>query len=180
MKIQLSVIVLVLGSVVLAAWTPAQESDAAKQLDVMAQKALNATLALLDSDVAAAKAAGLTPNCTRDKLQYRVELYVTPMIYSFLRLIKTVVQWQKKIARPTLPRCCASKRNQLLRQNLPLTVQDHGYKSLAALILRLVDADLNFSSTISLLRISTKHLMSTIVGPFWDGIGGTFGFIKRH
>jgi tyrosinase len=59
---------------VLAAWTPAQEADAAKQIDVMAQKALNATLALLDSDVAAAKAAGLKLNCTRETLQHRVEL----------------------------------------------------------------------------------------------------------
>jgi len=74
MRLQLTVSFLALGSAVLAAWTPAQESDAAKQLDLLAQKALNATLALLDSDVAAAKAAGLTPNCTREKLQYRVEL----------------------------------------------------------------------------------------------------------
>jgi tyrosinase len=74
MRLELLLHLLALGATVLAAWTPAQESDAAKQLDVMAQKALNATLALLDSDVAAAKAAGLTPNCTREKLQYRVEL----------------------------------------------------------------------------------------------------------
>jgi tyrosinase len=69
-----SILFLVLGSSVLAAWTPAQEADAAKQLDAMAQKSINATLALLDSDVAAAKAAGLKPNCTRETLRYRVEL----------------------------------------------------------------------------------------------------------
>jgi len=74
MRLQPSILFLALGSATLAAWTPAQESDAAKQLDVLAQKALNATLALLDSDVAAAKAAGLKPNCTRETLQYRVEL----------------------------------------------------------------------------------------------------------
>lgn len=62
-----------LGVAVLA-WTPAQEKDATKQIDAMAQKALNATLALLDTDVAAAKLAGLKQNCTRDTLQYRVEL----------------------------------------------------------------------------------------------------------
>lgn len=74
MIFQFPVPFLVLASIVLAVWTPAQEADAAKQLDVLAQKALNATLALLDSDVAAAKAAGLKPNCTRETLQYRVEL----------------------------------------------------------------------------------------------------------
>lgn len=65
-----------LGGVSLAAWTwtPAAEADAAKQIDAMAQKALNATLAMLDSDVAAAKAAGQKPNCTRETLQYRPEL----------------------------------------------------------------------------------------------------------
>jgi tyrosinase len=74
MRLQLFVPLFALGGAILAAWTPAQEADAAKQIDVMAQKALNATLALLDSDVAAAKAAGLKPNCTREALRYRVEL----------------------------------------------------------------------------------------------------------
>jgi tyrosinase len=74
MRLQLSFPLLALSGAVLAAWTPAQEADAAKQIDVMAQKALNATLALLDSDVAAAKAAGLKLNCTRETLQHRVEL----------------------------------------------------------------------------------------------------------
>lgn len=74
MRLQISFHFLALCITAVAAWTPAQETDAAKQLDVMAQKALNATLALLDSDVAAAKAAGLKPNCTRETLRYRVEL----------------------------------------------------------------------------------------------------------
>lgn len=76
MRLQILVPFLALGSTALAAyvWTPAAEKAAANQIDVLAQNALNATLAMLDSDVAAAKAAGLTPNCTREKLQYRVEL----------------------------------------------------------------------------------------------------------
>lgn len=64
---------LLLASGVMGAATPA-ETTAAATFQKMAETALNATLAQLDADVAAAKAAGQTPNCTRDKLQYRYEL----------------------------------------------------------------------------------------------------------
>ncbi len=51
-----------------------REKYAANQIDLMYQRALNATLAQLDADVAVSRARGIEPNCTRETLRKRIEL----------------------------------------------------------------------------------------------------------
>jgi tyrosinase len=50
------------------------EALAKARMQKLAENALNITLQGLDADVAAAKALGLKPNCTRETLLFRKEL----------------------------------------------------------------------------------------------------------